>query len=63
MTKFPPVHRSQTLLLCAAALLCLSACQRRNDVPTTDTSGSPAPDTQASAPLPQPPASPASSMP
>ena len=59
----PPFRRSKAVLLCAAALLCLSACQRRNDVPAPETSRTTPPDMQASAPLPQTPASTASSVP
>lgn len=60
----PPTHRSKAVLLCAAALLCLSACERRNDVPAPETGRtSTQPDLQASAPLPQTPASSASSVP
>ncbi|MBB2487653.1 hypothetical protein H5407_20650 [Mitsuaria sp. WAJ17] len=58
-----PIHRTKAALLCAAALLCLSACQRRDDVPGPDPSRSAQPDMQASAPLPQTPASSASAVP
>ena len=62
MKMTPPNQRSKAVLLCAAALLCLSACQRRNDVPAPETGRtSTQPDFQASAPL--PPASSASSVP
>lgn len=65
MNPCPVLHRSKALLLCAAALLGLSACQRRDEVPTPDTTrapqpGSTQPEFQSSAPLPSPPASPAS---
>ncbi|MEO3714200.1 hypothetical protein [Roseateles flavus] len=64
MMMTSPNHRSKAVLLCAAALLCLSACERRNDVPAPETGRtSPQPDLQASAPLPQTPASSASSVP
>lgn len=63
MKPYPLLHRSKGVLLCAAVLLCLSACQRRDNVPAPETSPSTQPDTQASAPLPQTPASAASSMP
>lgn len=63
MKPSPAIRRSKSVLLCAAALLCLSACQRRDDVPTPEASRAPQPDLQASAPLPQTPASSASSVP
>jgi len=62
MTPSPLSPRSRAALLCAAALLCLSACQRRNDVPSPDTTRQTLPDTPASAPLPAMPASPASAV-
>lgn len=63
MTQSPLLRRAQGVLLCAAALLSLAACQRRDNVPTPETSPSVQPDTRASAPLPQTPASSASAMP